>query len=78
VHCEPGLARATRTRERQQPHVVGIEQAGDLVELGTPAEEGARRNREVRAIEAPDWGELAVTQLEHTLGRAQVLEAVLA
>ena len=74
---EPRLTGATRARSASAGECP-FEQADDLDELALPAEEGRRRNRQVRPEERLERRELAVSELVDALGRGEILEPVLA
>jgi hypothetical protein len=69
----PGAARAGEGEQARS-----FEERHDLGELGLPAEEGRRRHREVRAVEALEGREVSLAQLVDPLGGGEVLEPVLA
>ena len=70
--CRPAPVSVSRRRRRRS------EERAHLGELPLAAEEGRRRHRQVRPVQAPKRRELAVAELVEPLGRAQVLESVLA
>ena len=75
---EARLADAARPGERDESRVHGGYELDDFVEFSLAPEERSRRHREVRPIEALQCGEVAAAQLERSLGRAEILEAMLA
>ena len=62
---EPRLPRAARPGDRDEPSIA--DQRDELGHLSLASEERARRDREIRGVERPQRGELAVTELEETL-----------
>jgi hypothetical protein len=76
LECEPRLAGAARTGERDEPLAVR-EHRDELLDLALPADERARREREVRRVQRPQRREVAVTELVQALGVGEVLQAML-
>ena len=75
---KPRLPGPARAREGEQARVVGGKELDDLRKLALPPEEGRGRHGQVRAVEALEGGEVAVSELVDALGGGEVLEPVLA
>ena len=75
---KPGLAGAARAGQGEQANVLAVEQRDDLLELALSAEEGRRRDRQVRAVERPESGKVLLAELVDPLRSREVLKAVLA
>ena len=75
---ESRLSGSSRPGERDEPRIIAIEQFDNLPELALATEKGGRGSRKIAPMEALQGWELAVAELVHALGCAQVLEAVLA
>ena len=73
---ESRLSGAARPRHGDEARAVG-QQRGELVDLPLPADERARREREVRRIQAAQRREVAVAELVEPLGVGKVLQPVL-
>jgi hypothetical protein len=73
---EPGLARAARPTERDQPSVA--EQRGQLGHLPPPPDEARRRPRQVRVRECLQGRERLPAKLVDPHGLVEVLDPVLA
>ena len=77
LHGEPRLARPAGTGQRHYTHGVA-KQRRQFAELPTSPHERARRDGQVRRVEAPQRRELAVAELVDRLRLRQILEAVVA
>ena len=75
---EPGLARSGRAGQRQQAGVPACEQGRHLLEFSLPPEEGRRRNREVRPLQARQRRERLAAELVDPLRRGEILQSVFA
>ncbi len=76
LQSQTRLPGAARTRECQQAHVLSPEQVEHLGEFAVAAEERCRLHGQVGLVEALEWRELALPELEDSLGLLQVLEPV--
>jgi len=76
LQSQTRLPGAARTRECQQAHVLSPEQVEHLGEFALAAEERCRLHGQVGLVEALEWRELALPELEDSLGLLQVLEPV--
>ena len=75
---ESRLSGSPRPGQRDEPRIIAVEQFDDLPELALATEKGGCGSRKIRLMEALQGWEIAVAELVHALGCAQILEAVLA
>ena len=75
---EPRLPGAARPGQGEEARVVCSEELDDLGELLLASEEGSRRHRQVRAVQALERGKVGLSELVDALGSGEVLEPVLA
>ena len=77
LQCEPGLPCPTRPGEGEQTSSGRRKQLGDLGELALPAEEGRRRDGQIRAVQGLERRKAAVSELVNALRRREVFQPVL-
>ena len=75
---EPALAAPADARQGHEPDPGPCHQPDHLGQLPLPAQERRRLDREIRPVEARERREVAVAELEESLGRPEILEPVLA
>ena len=75
---ETRLSRAARPGQSEQADVLAREQPEHLAQLALAAQEGRRRDRQIRLVETLEWREVVVSELVDALGRRHVFQAVLA
>jgi hypothetical protein len=75
---EPGLAGSGWSSQRQQPCTLASEQGRDLAELTLAPQEGRRRNREVRLLQACQRREGFAAKLKDAFRCGKVFQTVLA
>ena len=81
TRCVCGQARLTRSArpgQRKQSDVLAREQAEHLLQLVLSAQERRRGDGQIRLVQALQWREIGITQLEDALGRREVLQPVVA
>ena len=78
MHGEPRLPGSAGAGEGQEADVLRSEEVRDLGELGVSTDEGVRRDREVRLVQALQTRELLLPELVNALRRGEILEAMLA